>query len=152
VTRTIEVQSIPAGGLVFVDDRLEPGETPLRVQVTDGDFHKLRIEKPGFVPFRHAVKPEDTQARLSFSLEAEREPRGVLWVDSNQAAYVFIDGVDTGLVAPTVGMIVAVGQHRVELRDSSGASVASSIVKIDQGSSLHLALDACAAPNPNGGH
>jgi serine/threonine-protein kinase len=150
LTRSIELLTVPAGALVFVDDRLEPGETPLRVEVTDGDFHKLRIEKPGFVALQHALKPEDTQRLLSFHLEAEREPRGVLWVDSNHAARVFIDGLDSGLIAPTVGMIVGVGQHRVELRDSSGTPVASSTVKIEQGGNLHVSLDACGVPGPKG--
>jgi tRNA A-37 threonylcarbamoyl transferase component Bud32 len=149
--RTVEITTIPAGALVYVDDRLQPAQTPLSVQVTEGDFHGLRVEKPGFVPVHHAMKPEDKEAQLSFELEVEKEPRGLLWVDSNQAAHVFVDGNDSNLVTPTVGMIVTVGSHTVELRDSANVMLATTKMQMAQGDSIHLTLDGCAPAKVEGG-
>jgi serine/threonine protein kinase len=139
-SRTVEVQTAPSGAVVYVDDHLAVGRTPLRIQVSENDFHAVRIEKDGYEPLSYAIKPEHSQRLLSFALGVERLPRGTLWVDANQAAQVFIDGAETGLVTPTPGIRVAVGEHAVELRDGSGAVTASAKVKIAQGQSLHLTL------------
>ncbi len=149
-TRNVELQTVPAGALVYVDQRLQPAQTPLSIQITAGEFHGIRVEKPGFVPVNHAVKPEDEEPQLSFNLQVEREPRGVLWVDSNQSARVFVDGADRNLLAPTVGMLLSVGAHTVELRDNAGATLVKQAVKIEQGDSLHVTLDGCT-PSPVGG-
>jgi tRNA A-37 threonylcarbamoyl transferase component Bud32 len=149
-TRAIEVQTMPAGALLYLDGRPQVGETPLRIEVAEDDFHELRIEKAGFVPVTRALKPEDSFSALSIELVQEKEPRGVVWVDSNSAARVFIDGNDTGLSAPTVGMVVSVGAHRVELRDSVGRSIALTRVDVAQGDSIHLTLDGCAPPAETG--
>jgi tRNA A-37 threonylcarbamoyl transferase component Bud32 len=150
-TRTIEIQTVPAGALVYIDGHMQNGQTPLRAEISEGDFHGLRVEKPGFVPIKQPLKPEDRDDTVTLNLQAEKAPRGILWVDSNQATHVFVDGADTGMVAPTVGMIVGTGEHKVELRDSSGGVLVTSTVKVEQGDNLHLTLDGCAPVKLEGG-
>jgi hypothetical protein len=140
-SRTVEVQTVPAGALVFLDGHLMVGQTPLQVELTVDDFHELRLEKAGYEPMRHAIKPEQLAPQLSVVLEAEKRPRGFLWVDANRAAQVFLDGAYTGLVTPTLGMRVSAGEHLVELRDGSGAVGAARRIKVAQGEALHLMLD-----------
>jgi tRNA A-37 threonylcarbamoyl transferase component Bud32 len=140
-TRSFTVRTVPAGALVYVDDRLILGETPLAIDLTDDDFHQLRIEKAGFALVTRNVKPEDRVPALDVTLEPEKQALGTLWVDANRAAPVFIDGNDTGLVTPTLGIRVAPGEHTVELRDGSGAVRAASTVKIAKGEALHTTLD-----------
>jgi hypothetical protein len=140
-SRAVEVQTVPAGALVFLDGHLLVGQTPLAVELTVDDFHELRLEKAGYEPVRHAIKPEHTAPQLSFALEAEKRPRGFLWVDANRAAQVFLDGAYTGLTTPTLGMRVSAGEHLVELRDGSGAVGAARRIKVAQGEALHLMLD-----------
>jgi len=140
-SRTVQVVSVPAGAQVFVDGHLMLGQTPLATSLTADDFHEIRVEKAGYASLLHAVKPEDTAQVLSLQLEPEREERGTLWIDANRAASVFIDGNDTGLVTPTIGVRVTPGKHLVELRDGSGQAAPSVQVELQQGETRHLTLD-----------
>jgi serine/threonine-protein kinase len=140
-TRALDVETVPSGALVYLDGHLIMGHTPIRIELTFDDFHQLRVEKPGYEILTHAVKPEDAEPRVSLNLEPERRPRGYLWVDANRAASVFVDGVDTGLLAPTVAIRVSTGAHRVELRDGSGAVSAATQVKVAQGETVHVTLE-----------
>jgi serine/threonine-protein kinase len=138
-SRALEVTSIPAGAAVFLDGVHTPGETPLTLPISDDDFHELRLEKLGYEPETAALKPED-RGPIVVSLVAEKEPRGVIWVEANSNAEVFIDGKDSGFVAPTVGIQVAAGTHALELRDPSGARGAAASVALRAGESIHVTL------------
>jgi serine/threonine-protein kinase len=139
-TRPLHVDSIPSGGQVFIDGHMV-GKTPLETAVSEEDFHELRIEGSGYETAVRALTPEDRSSSVSVMLTAERQPRGTLWIDANRAASVFLDGNDTGLVTPTLGMRVAPGIHRIELRDASLAKSATAQVQIRQGETLHITLD-----------
>jgi hypothetical protein len=139
-SHAVEVQTVPSGALVHVDGHLIPGKTPIAITLTDEEFHSLLLERTGYAPLTHNIKPEDREPTLTFHLQAEKQPRGILWVDANRAAEVWLDGGATGLVTPTLGMHVPAGAHQVELRDSSGKT-ASANVKLAQGEVVHLTLD-----------
>jgi hypothetical protein len=64
-----------------------------------------------------------------------------LFVDSNRAAQVFLDGNDTGLVTPTLAIRLAAGEHVVELRDGVGAAGPPKKIRIQQGQTLRLELE-----------
>jgi hypothetical protein len=140
-SRELEVQSLPVGALVYLDGHLVVGQTPLVVELTRDDFHELRLEKVGYEPVRRDLKPEDSAPKLSFQLEPEQQPRGVLWVDGNSAAQVFLDGANTGFATPTLGIRVAAGDHTVELRDAAGRVGAVTRVHLERGETRHLTLD-----------
>jgi hypothetical protein len=141
LARTVQVASDPPGALVYLDGRLQVGMTPLPLVVTADDFHDVRVEKNGFATGRRSIKPEDRDELISMKLLPDREPRGTLWVDSSHASQVFIDGGDSGMVTPTVGIRLDSGEHRIELRGSDGRVSAASTVKIAQGETVHLTLD-----------
>jgi hypothetical protein len=140
----VEVQTVPSGALVYLDGHLQAAETPLTVQVDDDDFHQLRIEKTGYEIATRALTPEDPAPSVTLTLEPERQPHGTLWVESNRAAQVFIDGRDTGLTTPTLGIRVGLGEHVVQLRDARGRSGASVRVRVARGENHHFTLDSDA--------
>src|SRR5262249_27014024 len=131
-SREVQIQSVPAGAELFMDGRLF-GVTPLAISVSEDDFHEFRLEMAGYETLLKATSPDDKSAALSFKLLPERQPRGTLWIDANRASSVFLDGNDTGLVTPTIGIRVAPGLHRIELRDASGEKGPSAQVHIAQG-------------------
>jgi hypothetical protein len=130
---------VPDGAQVLLDQRLVLGETPTTVEVTDDDFHELRIEKTGYETVIKALTPDDKDPVLSFSLQAEKQPRGTLMVDSNTAAELWLDGVNTGYTTPTLGIEVPVGSHTVEVRDGTGHRQ-SAAVTVAQGQTVRLLL------------
>jgi predicted Ser/Thr protein kinase len=140
----VEVQTLPSGARVYLDGRLVVGQTPVTVTVTDDDFHELRFEKTGFGQVMKTLKPEDHAPTLSVELIAEKAPVGYLWIDSSRAARVFIDGKNTGNVAPSLGMRVDAGVHNVELRDAANQVVAHEKIEVAQGEVVHATLEPSA--------
>ena len=96
------------------------------------------MEKAGYETLLKAITPDDKSPQVSWQLLPERQPRGTLWIDANRASSVFLDGNDTGMVTPTIGIRVAPGPHRVELRDASGEKGPSAQVHLNQGETRHL--------------
>jgi serine/threonine-protein kinase len=140
----VEVHSAPEGASVYLDGKLAVGETPTIIEVSDDEFHELRVEKPGFETNIQPITPDDHESPLRISLSPEKQARGTLMVDSNGAAEVWIDGVDSGYTTPTLGIHVSVGFHTIEVRDAGNAS-SSKRVKIEQGQTLRLLLTPGAA-------
>jgi serine/threonine-protein kinase len=140
----VEVRSVPEGATVYLDGRVAVGETPTTIEVTDDEFHELRIEKTGYEVATRALTPDDHDPMISLALAPERQPRGTLLVDANTAAEVWIDGVDTGYTTPTLGIHEPLGEHIVEVRDGAGHK-ASSRVTLTQGQTIRLLL------SPGGG-
>jgi hypothetical protein len=143
-SRRVEVRSVPEGASVYLDGRLVVGVTPTMVEVTGDDFHELRVEKQGYETASRGVTPDDKEAALSVPLSPERMPRSTLFVDSNSAASVWIDGIDTGYTTPTLGLRVTPGDHHIEVHD--GAAHASTVVKLSQGQTLRLLLSPTRMP------
>ena len=144
--RRLTLRSQPDGARVFVDGQLQAGTTPTLLQLAGDDIHELRVEKDGYEPIVRGFTPDDRDPELLLTLAPEREARGRLLVDSNAAAEVFVDGIDTGLVAPTIPFYLPVGSHTVELRDDSGGKLASARVDIARGATAHLNLNPTAKP------
>jgi hypothetical protein len=142
VTHRIEIRSVPDGASVYLDGRLVLGETPTTVEVTDDDFHELRVEKNGYETLTKALTPDDKAPGLTLTLTPEKQPRGTLMVDANSAAEVWIDGINTGYTTPTLGIEMPVGAHTVEVRDGSGRRSQSAQVNIAQGQTLRILLGA----------
>ncbi|HJZ88686.1 MAG TPA: serine/threonine-protein kinase [Polyangia bacterium] len=139
-SRTIEVQTAPGGAKVYLDGRLASGETPTTVSLSQDDFHELRVEKLGYLTLVKALSPDDRADRLLLTLEPEKIARGTIMVESNQPAEVWIDGVDTGFVTPTIGLHVAAREHTIELRDPDGARAAVRRVRVRRGETLRVVL------------
>lgn len=137
----VEVQSVPSGASVYLDNAQIPGATPLTLLLVDDDFHEIRVEKLGYEPEVKRIAPEDRDPMVSLPLRPERMPRGLLMVDSSVAAEVWIDGKNSGYMTPTVGIQVATGERAVELRDSGGVISSTSHVNVKQGEMIHLTLN-----------
>jgi serine/threonine-protein kinase len=134
----VEVRSVPEGATVYLDGRLAVGVTPTSVEVTEDDFHELRVEKGGYETITRGLAPDDKDPVINVPLSPERVARGTLFVDSNRAASVFIDGIDTGYTTPTLGMHLRPGEHRVEVHE--GSAQASTVINLAQGQTLRLLL------------
>ena len=135
----VEVHSAPEGASVFLDGKLAVGETPTVIDVSDDEFHEVRVEKDSFETTARAITPDDHDPVLRVSLTPERQPRGTLMVDSSGVAEVWLDGVDTGYTTPTLGIHLNAGQHTVEVRDNAQGRAATK-VKIQQGQTVRLLL------------
>jgi len=139
--RTLEVTTIPSGAVVYVDGKLAAASTPATLSLAGG-FHEVRLEKIGYEPAIARVAPDDLAPRIELALEVEKQPFGTVWVDSNIVASVWIDGVDTGFVTPTVGLRVPSGsRHTVELRDAQGRQGKAQRIQVTQGESVHVTIN-----------
>jgi tRNA A-37 threonylcarbamoyl transferase component Bud32 len=143
----VEVHSAPEGASVYLDGKLAVDETPTMVEVSDDEFHELLVQKNGFETAMKALTPDDHDPTLRVSLTPEKQPRGTLMVDSNGAAEVWLDGVDSGYTTPTLGIHVPAGLHTVEVRDGANGKV-SAKVKIEQGQTLRLLLSPGGTKTP----
>jgi len=142
-SRPLEVATIPAGAVVYVDGRPAAASTPATISLVGGEFHEIRLEKSGYEPLIAKVSPDDREPRMEVPLEAEKRPIGTVWVDSNAAASVWLDGIDTGFVAPTVGLRVDSGRrHTIELRDAEGRRMGKAHrFEVARGETIHLTLN-----------
>jgi serine/threonine-protein kinase len=139
-SRQVRVESVPSGGIVFVDGLQVPGETPLVATLDQEDYHQISVEKSGYEPAKRSIKPEDAADSITLTLDPEREPRGRLIVDSSDGAEVWIDGKSTGFLTPTIAMRLTAGSHHVELRDSASGRSTGTEVKIRQGETARMTL------------
>jgi serine/threonine-protein kinase len=146
----IPVTTVPAGAIVYLDGDRVPGETPLTLSIADDDIHELRFEKAGSEPEKMGLPPEQT-APLVVTLVPEKEPRGYVSVDSNDAAEVVIDGKATSYMTPTLGIAVKAGQHTIALEDGTGATSPAVTVTVGIGETKHLVLSAPGARARKGG-
>jgi tRNA A-37 threonylcarbamoyl transferase component Bud32 len=143
-TRTLELSTVPAGATVFLDDGLVAGKTPLSFELLEGEYHVVRVEKAGYQTVTRKLKPDDRDALLPIILDAETQPRGTVFVDAAAPAAVWIDGQYSGFFTPTPGLIVAAGDHVVELRDDHGV-LDEARVRVAKGETARLALQPRAA-------
>jgi serine/threonine protein kinase len=146
VTHKVEVRSVPDGASVLLDGRLVLGETPTTIEVTDDDFHELRVEKTGYETQTRPLTPDDKQTSLTISLNQEKNPRGTVIVDGNSAAEVWIDDVNTGYTTPTLGIEVTAGAHTIDVRDGAGRRSQVAKVNVAMGATVRLLLAPGGAP------
>ena len=137
----VEIQTKPADATVYLNGGLIIQHTPVRVQVSDDDFHQLRIEKVGYEPIETRLTPDQRQPVQLFTLEPEREPRGSVIVDSNATARVFVDGGDTGFLTPSRAIVLPVGVHTVQVQTSTGGASGLQHITLKPGETVHLSLD-----------
>jgi hypothetical protein len=140
-THSVDLTTVPAGAVAFVDGALVAGKTPLTVELTDGDYHVLRIEKAGYETVTKKLKPDDAGALPPFVLAPESEPRGIVFVDAAGPAAVWIDGQYSGFMTPTPGLIVSAGVHTVQLRTADGAVVDELRAQVHKGETERLVLE-----------
>jgi hypothetical protein len=139
--RELTVRAVPADSRVFLDGELVSQTTPARLRLGLEDFHEIRVEKDGYQPKVLAVTPDDRDPEIDAVLETETLPFGTLWVDSSDAAAIWIDGMDSGYQSPSLGVRLRAGKHTVELRDSAGRRSGKAKVEITQGQNIHVVLD-----------
>ncbi|HEY5945571.1 MAG TPA: serine/threonine-protein kinase [Kofleriaceae bacterium] len=138
--RSVLVRSVPSGANVYLDNHLV-GPAPATVVVNEDDFHELRVEKLGFATLVRPIKPDDTEAELSLLLELDPHPRSEVVIDSSASAEVWLDGVNTALETPAMGLRVAPGRHTLQLRDSSGAASKPTTIDIRPGETLRIVMN-----------
>jgi hypothetical protein len=139
-SRAVEVKTAPSGATIYLDGRLVVGTTPTTVTLTDDDFHIIRAERTGYETLTYNVKPEDRQSELLLTLETETEPRGLLSVDANEVAEVWVDGVYTAFNTPTIAFHVRAGQHTVQLHGTGDLRGPPVKVNLHQGEHQYLLL------------
>jgi hypothetical protein len=138
-SHALEVQSVPTGATVYLDEALVAGKTPVSIDVSDDEYHVVRVEKPGYLTWVHKIKPEDSTPLPSVTLAAETAPRGTLFVDAAAPCEVWIDGRYSGFMTPTPGLRLAAGAHLVELHNGN-ATGARTRVNLKRGDTARLVL------------
>jgi len=142
LTRELRVMTLPPGASVYVDGVLAPGKSPTVIRLPSDDFHELRLELLGYETLIRPIKPEDPAEFPTVTLTPSNRPQGLLQVDANAPAEVWIDGVYSGFNTPTVDILLQAGEHSVELRSPSGTRGAARTIRIVAGETLRLALSA----------
>jgi len=138
--RGVLVRSVPGGAAVYLDN--DPvGFAPITVTVNEEDFHELRLEKLGFAPLIRAIKPGDQEAELALTMELDAQPHSEIQVDSSADAEIWIDGVDTMLETPAMGIRLAPGRHTIQLRDSTGAASKVTTIDVKPGETFRMTIN-----------
>jgi serine/threonine protein kinase len=138
--RSVLVRSVPSGAMVYLDNQLV-GAAPATVTVDQEDFHELRLEKLGFATLVRALKPDDSDAELTLSMELDPSPKAELAIDAPGEAEIWIDGIDTALVTPAIGIRVTPGRHTIQLRDSSGRASKTATVTVRAGEMVRMMMN-----------
>jgi serine/threonine-protein kinase len=138
-SRSISITTVPPGAQVFVNGKLTASMTPAVLALKNGDIHELRFQKLGFKTRVVAIDPDDKEASKMVTLEPAHENVGALIVDSTGPANVWIDGVDSGFLTPTIPIEVAAGEHTIELRSPAGV-LARQRIKVRTGETASTVL------------
>ena len=138
--RSILIRSVPDGAMVYLDGTLV-GPAPTTVVASNDDIHELRLEKLGFATVKRGITPETLDKEMSISMEIDPNPHSEVVIDSSKEAEIYVDGIDTGLTSPAVGLRVDPGRHTLELRDSSGATSRPTTITIKAGETLHVVMN-----------
>jgi tRNA A-37 threonylcarbamoyl transferase component Bud32 len=139
-SHTVELQTVPAGATAFLDGALLPGKTPMSFELADGEYHAVRVEKPGYETVVRKLTPEDVGPLPAVVLTPDTRPRGTVYVMSSAPAEVWIDGQDSGFMTPTPGLRVAAGVHQVQLRDPAGPVLDEVRARVGTGDTVRLTL------------
>ncbi len=139
-SHAVELTTVPAGATAYVDGALMPARTPLSFELTDGEYHAVRIEKAGYETVTKRLTPEESGSLPTVVLSPETEPRGTVYVDAPLPAAVWIDGQYSGFRTPTPGLLVGVGEHTVQLRDTAGAVVDEVRARVAKGETARRVL------------
>jgi serine/threonine protein kinase len=137
---SVEINTVPDGAAVYLDGNLVAHRTPVSVEVSDDEYHRIRIEREGYETVERKLKPEETGPLSRFVLQNEAQPRATLFVEAAGPAEVWVDDEFTGFMTPSPGLRFPSGEHKVELRSTSGALGQSVHVKMQQGETVRLSL------------
>ena len=148
-SHAVAIGTFPAGATLYLDGRLVRGVTPVSINLSDEDFHELRIELEGYDTIVKGLAPDDRAPSLEFTLQPEREPRGRLFVDADATAEIWVDGVSTGLFTPASDILLNPGAHTVELRDSTSAIRSTTNIRLAAHESRHLMMTIVRACVPS---
>ena len=127
----VNVATTPAGAIVFVDGKRQPGTTPLLLEGLAAGFpHTLRIERTGFQTLMRTVTPQPNQeVRLELALPTGKE---AFLVRSVPATNVLVDGDFVGRT-PTEGLTLAAGSHTITLRNDGAGVLKTFTVDVKEG-------------------
>jgi tRNA A-37 threonylcarbamoyl transferase component Bud32 len=139
-SHAVELESQPAGATVFLDGALVAGTTPLRLEVSDEEFHTLRLEKAGYQTWVQHLRPEDSAPLPPVVLVPDTTSRGTLFVDAAAPCEVWIDGHDSGFMTPTPGLRLAAGVHMIELHSGEAHRGERTRVTVTRGDTARLVL------------
>jgi eukaryotic-like serine/threonine-protein kinase len=138
-SHALHVDTTPTGATAFLDGKLQ-GLTPIDVELSNDDFHELRLEKTGYATVRRGLPPDLSETNQAYLLAPETRAVGRLLVTSDAPLPVFVDGLDTGFLTPTIELELLAGTHIVELRDFDATPVATRKFALERGETKHLYL------------
>ncbi len=119
-TYEAHIQTVPSGAMVEVDG--EPvGVSPVKLKVTELEFHEVQATLLGYQTAVRMVGASDSMKDLTLKLRPELREYGTLMVSTKLASAVWIDGEDTGEVTPTGEIQLSPGRHTVWVIDARGA-------------------------------
>lgn len=112
VMGAIEVDSVPQGAKVYVDDAYV-GDTPLKPTEVVPGKHKIRLELEGYRPYETEAVVEPKRSTRLFA-KLERKAGALEVVSVPEGASVFIDGKYAGVTPFKVDELAA-GEHEVRV-------------------------------------
>jgi serine/threonine-protein kinase len=143
----LHLESVPTGATVLLDGKLQ-GITPITLQLSDDDFHELRLEKTGYESVKRGLPPDLKEPSLSVTLQTQLRAVAHLIVSADAPLPVFVDGLDSGFLAPTIPLELLPGPHTVEVRNFDGKVLATQKVSVVSGETKRVHLSRQGNPNP----
>jgi serine/threonine-protein kinase len=136
VSKGLFINSHPANADVFINGAKQPGQTPVTLPVSSGQYDVV-IRLSGYEPYSsHVQVKENNQTRLEVELN-ERNKVHVAWaqVRSTPAgAEIFVDGEPTNQITPARVQIPS-GSHIIALQ-LGGYQIAKHMVQASEGGTV----------------
>ncbi|NOY25811.1 MAG: PEGA domain-containing protein [Oligoflexia bacterium] len=130
------INSIPAGAIVYVDDR-QLGRSPLSAELGFG-MHTIRLELGGYSSEQRTIDVQMPEMAVPFELKP-LVVTGTVNIFGPTGATVLVDGAQVGKIPTSVKLTE--GPHSFEVKTADGSSFShSQDVRFDGGTTVSVTL------------
>ena len=135
-TGRLTINTIPAGALVYVDDR-QLGRSPLSAELNYG-MHTVRVELGGYGSEKRTIDVQVPEMAMPFDLKA-LVVTGTVNIFGPTGATVYVDGAQVGKIPTSVKLTEGAHSFRVETPEGSSFN-SSKDVRFEAGSTVSVTL------------
>jgi eukaryotic-like serine/threonine-protein kinase len=156
----VKMSSVPPGASVYLDDVVQPGKSPIELNLPVGEEHVVRMELTEFPVWEQKVlltdptKPLDLRIVFDKNIEkkallagepiiagAQGEGTGTIQVASDpKNALIYLDGISTDKKTPALLRGVPAGLDHVVLLELSGREATAFRLRLEAGQNAVVQL------------
>lgn len=123
------IESLPSNASLILDSNVI-GKTPITLHVTEGSSHKIRLQKPGYLPFQIEIASMPNDSILINAI-LEKFSASIAVITENKEATIEIDGRALG-VGTVDSILLEPGTHEVSIFDPIRGNELNSSFQIEQ--------------------